>query len=212
MTSVDLIRNEYQQFAPSLALRSLLESDPYVFKSLADQISNDLEFCYEFPHDSFPSSENDETAAQTASRLELVSSWMDNQIEWNATQVQRRNIITLLFYTIWHLQNHEKCSDDNANLVVPIIPSSKYNKASLPGLDRQTDLTARADASLTMPPLGNIDVIRVLETALLSFTASDLNKYPQVSKDLGETVQTMVSMVTPQLLHILTMPNIQREE
>lgn len=95
-----------------LALKSMWDYEPELMKNLEEEIYGDLEHNYEYGPTAFPSHERLESFHQREQRLAMVEEWLESYPEWTATQMQKVNILTAIFYCIWNAkQNNDQIAN-----------------------------------------------------------------------------------------------------
>ena len=112
-----------------LARTSKIQSG--LFAALNQEIVNDLDYNYIYDATSFPSRPELETHTQSTRRMLMIEDWIGNHT-WEATNNQKRRILTLLFYSIWN-KRHALLSSSHQSL-------ASRSMASLPSSYVQSDL------------------------------------------------------------------------
>lgn len=79
----------------------LWKDESALLPTFVDEIINDLEFNYSHSASAFPNHSELENHYQREQRLMMVQEWMNSQ-NWQATEKQKLNILTTLFYSIWN--------------------------------------------------------------------------------------------------------------
>lgn len=83
------------------ALKSMWDHEPELMQDLEEEIYGDLEYNYDCGPAAFPSHERFESFHQREQRLAMVEEWLKSHPKWTATETQKVNILTALFYCIW---------------------------------------------------------------------------------------------------------------
>lgn len=160
---------------------------------------------YDYAPDSFPKDVASESAAQQRERATLVSTWA-NDLVWEATELQRFNTLTLLFYSVWGL--HYFSGEPSKKR-----PGYSAGRTGRP-FGKPSQIAAGdvlINRQATSSPLGNIDSLALLREGLQSLKQLDVTKYAPLLDNVDATVWNLAQFVQPGIIRLLRRESISRE-
>lgn len=210
----DNIHLQYDCYASSPELRSILYKRPQDFKYLVDHVVSDLDSHFVIEENEFPKCKAQESASQKLKRQGIIHHFTD-YFKWDLSKTQKQNILTLLFYSIQAIPRAQAPTDKTL-LSIPQVEGYSAGRQGGPTGKRCAKAinALNATSEFNVLPLGRIDARTILEEGLEAVKQSCLvaSQYPEVQGATSQTVDFLSMLVPNQLWTIFNKPMITRNE
>lgn len=188
------------------ALKSMWDHDPELMQDLEEEIYGDLEHNYEYGSAAFPSHERLETFHQREQRLAMVEDWLESHPKWTATQIQKVNILTALFYCIWDAkQKPRKSSRETQYSGVCRQREQKIINFDVSGHHLNPE-------SLITPALGKVDLQSIIRYMLHKVNELHLPRYGRFILQRNNLETLLLQCLRKELLHVCGQEGVQLHE